>query len=238
MQIGFNNDVKYRGKTFHIQTEDHGLKMASIETQIFHAGAIYDTSIVAYKKLLADSEEGEERTKRIRAMMQANHKLLHKKLMAGEYDKFAGLEPLADGEVSTAEDFVPSQERVPESAHALEKGEGPFPDQDGEGEHVSLADIQKKLLEDQAKADAKSESTNPVSEVKAAQDRTTLPSTSSSSLSDRLQVVKEKIKGKKNAKSLSTLPDLPTTGPQAYRGCSPSKEDFAISDLVEIFLAS
>ncbi len=228
MQIGFNNDVQYRGKTFHIQTEDHGVKMASIETQIFHAGAIYDTSIVSYKKLLADSEEGDERIKRIRNMMQANHKSLYNKLKAGEYDKFAGLEPLEGGEVEV-EDFVPSQERVPESAHAFEKGEGDFPEQQ-EGEHVSLADIQKKLLEDQEAADRKSdaESTNPTSATQA---------TTSSSLSDKLQVVKEKIKEKKNTKSLPSF-DLPTTGPPAYRGCSPSKEDFAISDLVEIFLAS
>ncbi len=215
MQIGFNNDVEYREKTFHIQTEDHGVKMASIETQIFHAGAIYDTSIVSYKNLLADSEEGEERTKRIRSMMQANHKSLYNKLMAGEYDKFAGLEPLADGEVAAVADFVPSQERVPESAHALEKGEAPFPDQDN-GEHVSLADIQKKLLEDQENAEAASAK----------------PATS---LGSKLQ---EKMKKKAKSASVSTIPDFPMDGPEAYRGCSPSKEDFAISDLVEIFLAS
>ena len=220
MQIGFNNDVQYRGKTFHIQTEDHGIKMASIETQIFHSGAIYDTSIVSYKNLLADSEEGEERVKRIRSMMQANHKSLYNKLMAGEYDAFAGLEPLADDEEAESSEFVPSQERVPDSARAFEKGEEEFPEQQ-EGEHVSLADIQKKLQEDQRGVE-----------------KDATPPSKSTPISNKLKAAKEKFREKRSHTRSIPLPDFNASGVFAYRGCSSSKEDFAISDLVETFLAS
>ena len=60
MQIGFNNDIDYRGKTFHIQTEDRGLPAAQIETQIFCAGAILDTTIISYQKIM-DGEKDEDR---------------------------------------------------------------------------------------------------------------------------------------------------------------------------------
>src|SRR5690554_3889368 len=125
MLIGFNNDVEYRGKTFHIQTEDHGLGGSTIETQLFYSGAILDTVMSSY----ADAIEGlgeEEAEERIRAQMKASHRSLFKKLRAGEYDEMVGLEPLSTAEApdieAEAEDFTPSQERVPAEAQKLEEG--------------------------------------------------------------------------------------------------------------------
>ena len=122
MLIGYNNDVQYRGKTFHIQTEDRGAPAHQIETQIFHSGAILDTRIVSYAEKVNEIADKETRNKSIKQLMQVTHRELYKNLFAGQYDAFAGLEPLTEkvdpAEVA-ADEFNPSQERVPEAARVL-----------------------------------------------------------------------------------------------------------------------
>lgn len=125
MLIGFNNDVEYRGMTFHIQTEDHGLGGSTIETQLFHSGAILDTVMSSYAEAIAGMSE-DEAEEHIRAQMKASHRSLFKKLRAGEYDEMVGLERLSLAEESDIEaeaaGFTPSQERVPAEAQKLEEG--------------------------------------------------------------------------------------------------------------------
>jgi len=125
MLIGFNNDVEYRGMTFHIQTEDHGIGGSTIETQLFYSGAILDTVMSSYAEAIAGlgDDDAEEH---IRAQMKASHRSLFKKLRAGEYDEMVGLERLSLAEESDieaeAEGFTPSQERVPAEAQKIEEG--------------------------------------------------------------------------------------------------------------------
>lgn len=125
MLIGFNNDVEYRGMTFHIQTEDHGLSGATIETQLFYAGAILDTVMSSYAEAIEGLSE-DDAEERIRAQMKGSHRSLFKRLRAGEYDEMVGLEPLSSVEEpdieAEAEDFTPSQERVSAEAQKLEEG--------------------------------------------------------------------------------------------------------------------
>lgn len=124
MLIGYNNDVDYRGKKFHIQTEDHGRKDPRIESQIFHQGQILDTEIVPYESVL-EEQDGEEVDHKLKSMMWAAHKGLYRKLMSGEYDKRVGLEPVEDpsGEVEAPapDEFEPGQDRVPTAARKIEE---------------------------------------------------------------------------------------------------------------------
>lgn len=142
MLIGFNNDVKHRGKTFHIQTEDRGLGAKEIETQIFNSGAILDTRIVSYEELMS-VEDREERNAQIRKLMQNTHRQLFALLKRGRYDEMVGLEPLSQVEVAEEPDFTPSQERVPDSARRLEEGEE-MAIADG-GDHVDINSLKAKL---------------------------------------------------------------------------------------------
>ena len=122
MLIGYNNDIEYRDKTFHIQTEDRGLSDCKIETQIFHSGAILDTRITSYEKY-RDLDE-DERNRKVEALMKASHRDLYRKLLGGEYDAFAGLEPLDDGERSEVFEeahLEPGQDRVPAGALEIER---------------------------------------------------------------------------------------------------------------------
>lgn len=146
MLIGYNNDVKYQGLTFHIQTEDRGSSNdQSVESQLFQGGQILDTRITPYADLVQNLSE-EERDKKIRSIMQASHKGLFKKLRSGEYNALVGLDPVENiaEEVNDA-DFTPSQERVPDQARLVEQqGEAAF-HSPNIGDHVDLAALKSKL---------------------------------------------------------------------------------------------
>lgn len=214
MQIGYNNDVEYRKKTFHIQTEDRGEASASIETQIFHSGAILDTSIITYNKVLASTDDIDERIERIRALMQGNHKKLYKRLFAGDYDEMVGLEPIVDPNAVVADDFVPSQEAVPAAALEIERGNITALDDGMDGQAFSLADLQAQLNADAAAAEADD---SPPTMAIAAPDIATTQETPAI---------------KPNG---LRLPTYPKTGAVAWRGCEPMSGDADITQLVEEF---
>lgn len=149
MLIGFNNDVQYRGKVFHIQTEDRGLADARIETQLFFSGAILDTVITSYAEIL-ERFEGAEAEERIKAKMKASHKSLFRNLHGGKYDALAGLESREASEESSEEEstFTPSQDRVPAAAEKLERGDQDAIERFSEGQarqHVDLNTLKSQL---------------------------------------------------------------------------------------------
>jgi hypothetical protein len=152
MLIGFNNDVEYRGKEFHIQTEDHGKSTAKIESQIFHEGQILDTEIVSYDSVLEEEATEEKIDAKLKSLLEATHKGLYKRLVSGEYDEMVGLDPLEDeGDVGAdPEEFEPSQDRVPNAAMQVEKeGEEAFEQfhQNEAQKHVDLDDLKSHLAE-------------------------------------------------------------------------------------------
>ena len=115
MQMGFNNDVAYRGLVVHIQTEDHGLRSKKITSQVFHSGAILDSKTISYEAEVARFEDDAERDEHIRKMMKALHKQHFKKIHAGDYDE--GL-PLSEAEAS---------DEAPAAAPAEPEAEPPLP---------------------------------------------------------------------------------------------------------------
>lgn len=153
MLHGYNNDIEYRGKEFHIQTEDLGESIGKIESQIFHEGQILDTETVSYESVIEESGEDENVKKKLKSLLQATHKGLYERLVSGEYDELVGLEPLEEAEpedVADPEEFEPSQERVPDAAKQVEEeGEEAFQEfhESKAQKHVDLDDL-KGHLED------------------------------------------------------------------------------------------
>jgi hypothetical protein len=239
MQIGYNNDIQYREQTFHIQTEDRGEPAASIETQIFHSGAILDTSIISYQKVLDEVEDVDERIAKIRALMKGNHKKLYKKLFAGEYDEMVGLEPLDKPEKVEPTEFEPSQDLVPAAALELEQGGGNIEELLGdqpEGEAVGLAELQAQLNRDAAKAEAAAE---PPSE--AQDDAAPTIMLTPDEVGDTIQTRSIPKPRSKRVAAPVTKPrdnviDFPTTGASAWRGCEEPTGDLNIVSLVEEFV--
>jgi len=244
MLIGYNNDVQYRNKTFHIQTEDRGMGVKQIETQIFHSGAILDTRIVSYEELIA-GKKGDGVKSTIRTLMQTTHKELFKNLMQGHYDDFVGLEPLKDVEKPEAveEDFKPAQERVPDAVRILE--EGGEVNVHGANDHMGLDALKEKL--------SSISSVSSSSDAEEEEDETPTQITSLDSLPELLQARAQSTaqtnpvkltpprgiisKSKPSVKaSVNGEINLVKTGKEAWRGCQEASEELSLTELVEAFV--
>src|SRR5213080_563589 len=79
--VGFNHNVKYGPRVYHVQTEDSGLPHAHFITHLFLGGNIVATSKSSY----ADRVDEPDLAKLVRAMMEEQHKAMLRRLVAGEF---------------------------------------------------------------------------------------------------------------------------------------------------------
>jgi hypothetical protein len=80
--LGFNHNVKYRGKIFHVQTEDSGPTSPRISTQLYFGGTILASKRHEYDPAAAEDV--------VRALMQSQHKSIMKELRAARHDARIG----------------------------------------------------------------------------------------------------------------------------------------------------
>lgn len=93
-QLGFNNNVRHRGRVFHIQTEDSGVKHPHIITHLFaDGGRILKSTKTSYAEYLGE----EELSKKVRGLMQEQHKAMFIALRAGKFDQLIGDVPAEAG---------------------------------------------------------------------------------------------------------------------------------------------
>jgi hypothetical protein len=127
--LGFNNNVRHRGRVFHIQTEDSGIKRPHIHTHLFgDGGRILKSVRLDYAEHLARDDLPAV----VRKLMKEQHKGLFISLRAGELDDLIekALGPLAPREASppppsspiaaSSPFAAPSPEAVAEQAGVLE----------------------------------------------------------------------------------------------------------------------
>src|SRR5271155_5311001 len=71
--LGYNNNVRHKGKVFHVQTEDSGVKYGHIITQLFmDGGRILKSVKTSYAEYVANERRGEI----VREMMKQQHKAM------------------------------------------------------------------------------------------------------------------------------------------------------------------
>ena len=97
--LGYNHNVKYGGKIFHVQTEDSGPANPHLFTHLFFEG-----SIVASKRLHYDPVAPDEE---VRALMQSQHKAILKELKQAQYNERIARFFEMRGEVFPTEEFFP-----------------------------------------------------------------------------------------------------------------------------------
>ncbi len=83
-QVGFNNNVKYKGNTYHIQTEDSGLRMPHVITHLFADGG---RVIKSHKRSYAEHVERSDSAPFVRALMKDQHMEMVAMLRAGSFDE-------------------------------------------------------------------------------------------------------------------------------------------------------
>jgi hypothetical protein len=91
--LGYNHNLRHRGRVFHVQTEDSGQGYARLHTHLFYEG-----TILSSKKKEYDPSAPEDA---VRALMQQLHKEMMRELTHGEYDARIGAFFIARGEPAT-----------------------------------------------------------------------------------------------------------------------------------------
>jgi hypothetical protein len=110
--LGYNNNVRHRGKVFHVQTEDSGVKYGHIITQLFmDGGRILKSVKTSYAEYVANERRGEI----VREMMKQQHKAMFIALRDGRFD--AVIEGASSGAVAVSPPAIasPSRATQPES---------------------------------------------------------------------------------------------------------------------------
>ncbi|NUO52665.1 MAG: FHA domain-containing protein [Polyangiaceae bacterium] len=86
-QVGFNNNVKYKGAEYHIQTEDSGLDKPHVITHLFADGG---RIIMSHKRSYAKDVTRPDVTPFVRALMKGQHMEMVLYLREGRFDDIIG----------------------------------------------------------------------------------------------------------------------------------------------------
>lgn len=117
-QLGFNNNVRHKGRVFHIQTEDSGVKRPHIITHLFmDGGRILKSNKTSYAEFLDEAELA----KKVRSLMQEQHKAMFIALRAGKFDHMfepAGEAPGGEAPAAGASGTAPPAAAAAEASHA------------------------------------------------------------------------------------------------------------------------
>ena len=79
---GYNHNVKYKERIFHVQTEDSGVKNPHIITLLYYGGNILES----VKQSYADKVNNADLDAQLPNIMQKQHKEVLKGLITGRYD--------------------------------------------------------------------------------------------------------------------------------------------------------
>lgn len=82
MITGYNTDVRHHDVVFHVQTEDKGEQIASVESLVYVGGRVLARRQVTYRALLA---RGEGRSS-IARLMDRQHRLMISQIRGGRFD--------------------------------------------------------------------------------------------------------------------------------------------------------
>lgn len=119
--LGFNNNVRHKGRIFHIQTEDSGVKHPRIVTHLFaDGGRIVRTARTDY----AEHVGQKDMMPIVRRMMKEQHKAMFIALRSGKLDDL--LEKVC-GPLAAAEDGHASGETLAQAAPPPSQVESEIP---------------------------------------------------------------------------------------------------------------
>lgn len=80
---GYNHNLKYKGRIYHVQTEDSGLSSPHVFTHLFFDGTIIATKKTDYH----DVAQAQDWADKVRKIMQGSHKDMMKGLLKGNFDE-------------------------------------------------------------------------------------------------------------------------------------------------------
>jgi hypothetical protein len=104
MLVGYNTNVPFKGKLYHVQTEDSGLKNPVVITLLYFKGTILASKKISYAHLAGAPAHKEK----VRELMRDQHKAMIKELIRGKYTEEERPE---EKMVTSVEEAVPPEEK-------------------------------------------------------------------------------------------------------------------------------
>ena len=86
MLNAYNNDIEYKSRWYHIQTEDNGTTIGNITTTVFHSGQTLDVKTTSYLDAIKGVTETDAVNAIIKEKMTEQHGIFYRKLFNGDYD--------------------------------------------------------------------------------------------------------------------------------------------------------
>jgi len=83
MITGYNTDVEFDGRIFHVQTEDKGREHPMVESLVYSGGEILTTRRLPYEELAGSTEYSEEA---VMKLMEGQHQELIREIRNGQFD--------------------------------------------------------------------------------------------------------------------------------------------------------
>lgn len=122
--VGHNDNVGYRGQTYHVQTEDSGLRRTNVATHLFaDGGRIVHSVKTSYAALVGAPDEVE----RVKTLMREQHRAMVNALGSGELDGMLATTaprretpPMARAAVAVAPTHVEVHAPIPDARTPLE----------------------------------------------------------------------------------------------------------------------
>ncbi len=124
MVVGFNHNIKHKGKVYHVQTEDSGVDNPHIITHLFVGGNILSSKKTSYADLL----KAEELEKLVRELMEEQHKEMLRNLVGGAFDEGeqgGGARAFQPGQLAVGDE--PPAEPSPQAAPPIPAPKPPEP---------------------------------------------------------------------------------------------------------------
>ena len=86
--LGYNTNIRHKGKVFHIQTEDSGILKPHVMTHLFaDGGRVLKSQKSTYAHLL----DTDDVALQVKKLMQDQHKAMFIALREGQFDEMAGV---------------------------------------------------------------------------------------------------------------------------------------------------
>ncbi|HEV8630493.1 MAG TPA: hypothetical protein VGV61_09270 [Thermoanaerobaculia bacterium] len=125
MRTGYNTDVRYRERVFHVQTEDKGLNNPFIESVVYFGGQVLAAKRVGYSDLLQEGKAGDA----ISTRMDHQHRMMIAAIRTGKLD--AKLKDVLGAELSDETRFADGRSTgvTPSLLEQARSEEGPTLDQ-------------------------------------------------------------------------------------------------------------
>ncbi len=131
--LGYNNNVPYKGATYHVQTEDSGSRRPHVITHLFaDGGRIVKTKKTSYAHFVGT----EALTERVRTLMRMQHRAMVITLRKGRADHLITPPEGADPR-EMAKEIVETGELAPDAP--INSNDSPSDDRDFQREMEALA---------------------------------------------------------------------------------------------------